>query len=236
MPIKPYRGASRDRLTAIINAQNRTPRVEGTDFSYGAVEEADGPMRSNTRVTLTPIPPNKFIRPVTVTYKRIPISALLLLPPTERRNIVVETAPFTTRGLIAEINLAYGLDLAATEIDNISYSEAGASLTLRILPGNYAWLPGEVQLPVTRLYNINSIIGNVLAGFDDPATLPGLDFDTLIDGLYKDQTLFVTDLLAGFGQGPRGPALEFKTLINGLKKDRTLFITETLDGFEELEL
>lgn len=260
MPIKPYRGSSRERLTAIINAQNLTPRVDGVDFEYGPPEIWSGPINSNTRVILTPLPPNVYIGPWPITYKRLPIGALLLLPVEEKRNLVVQDFPFSTHSILAEINDAYGLNLAEDEVEDIAYEGDPATVTLRILDGNYAWMPSEVQLPVNYIYDVNDVISNPLDGFDNPPLvdvndilanpLDGFDNPPLIDVAdiisnpldgFDNPALFdVNDILAnplpGFDNPDYVPELGFAYLINGFYEDDSLFIDDTLDGFSSVEL
>lgn len=255
MPIKPYRGRSKDRLTAIINAQNPYPRTEGVDFAYGPVQEWSGPIDSNTRVVLTPIPQETYIGPVPVTYTRQPISILAQLPQTERRTLIVQNFPFTTHGILAEINDAYGLDLTTDEIQNISYTTDAPTITLRILAGNYAWLASEIELPASYIYNLSSVIGNPLSGFENDTlveistiigqTLNGFDnqdkfeissiIGNPIPGFDNQDLLelsaIVNTPLNGFDNPDFVPDLGFNYLINGLYVADDLFIVNELEGF-----
>lgn len=255
MPIKPYRGRSKDRLTAIINAQNTTPRVEGVDFEYGPVQVWSGPIDSNTRVILTPIPQDVYIGPVPITYKRRAISILMSLPPTERRTLVIQNFPFTTHGIISEINDAYGLDLVVGEIENISYQTDSQTVTLRILAGNYAWLPSEVELPASYVYDISTIVANPLTGFENPTpteidtiignVLSGFDNQDIIDIVniinnplsgFENQDLIelssvINNPLSGFDNPNYVPDLGFAYLVNGLYQADDLFIVTELEGF-----
>ncbi len=256
MAIKPYRGRSRDRLTAIINAQNPTSRLEGVDFTYGPVQTWTGPLDSNTRVILTPIPANTYTGPIPITYKRLPIQAILQLPVDERRTLVVEDIPFSTHTILSEINDAYGLDLEATEVDEITYSTDPATVTLRIKNGNYAWLPSEVELPARYIYDVSEVVTGQPTGFDNPSLTDISSSTTAILAGFENQPLisitsFIANPISGFENIPTVdigthipnsmnsfdnpinlPELGFISVLDGFNIVETdLFIATELSGF-----
>lgn len=166
--IKPYGGSSRARLTKLLNQTNSTDYVDGVDFGYGApVEELRE--RTNTSVEITPL--REGFRTQKVNYRRLSISALAALPPTEVWPVSVTTWPFSVRANLARINQALGLNLTPEEVhDDVYFDEGQNRLELRITGTSYAWIRSSYLFKITRdtpLYEVWT--STILNGLHPPA-------------------------------------------------------------------
>jgi hypothetical protein len=180
----PYSGPSNTRLTALINQDNNTNRIEGVDFTYGAPSSFSGPGGVNTKVTLTPLAGTQYYGPQDAFYHRLPISVLADLPGTLRRSIVVTALPFTLHSILSEINAALRLNLTTQEVINQTFSDERDNYPLTIdETRSLAWAGGVFQIPT--ILNINGIplhqaVGNSkLNGYEeapDPNIDIGLNF------------------------------------------------------------
>lgn len=138
--IKPYFGLSKDRLVNLINSDNQTSLELGVDFDFGSLSSISGNGGRNTTIELLSANQGSFTN-TNVNYTRLLISVLGLLPATEIDYVNLPKLPTSTHAVLEEINRALGLSLEATEVEDITYSEANVQYPLTIKAGSMAWLP-----------------------------------------------------------------------------------------------
>lgn len=138
-----YSGTSKDRLTALINTDNETTLVEGTDFTYGQIEVVLGDSSYNTQVKLIADPSTEK-SDVKVKYNRLPITAAETLAGAPI-TLTELTFPLTMRDLITEINVELNLDLDPSEIEDTEYLLAPEDdiIVLTIAPNSMGWIEGS---------------------------------------------------------------------------------------------
>jgi hypothetical protein len=132
-PDQPYAGSSKQRLTDLINAANKSSLIEGIDFEYGSVEELKNHPKHNTQVRLIAKKPG--VSDVKIRYTRLGIDVLAHLPPEMLGEVLIESFPFSVKQSIGRINDALGLNLTADEVENYIFKDA-----------SYAWLPSEISV------------------------------------------------------------------------------------------
>lgn len=144
-PPRPYGGLSKQRLTDLINAANKSSLIEGIDFEYGSVEELKNHPKHNTKVRLIAKKPG--VADVQISYTRLGIDVLAHLPPEMLGEVLIESFPFSVKQSIERINDALGLNLTADEVENYIFNEMRETYPVRIKRGaSYAWLPSEISV------------------------------------------------------------------------------------------
>jgi hypothetical protein len=144
-PDQPYAGSSKQRLTDLINAANKSSLIEGIDFEYGSVEELKNHPKHNTQVRLIAKKPG--VSDVKIRYTRLGIDVLAHLPPEMLGEVLIESFPFSVKQSIGRINDALGLNLTADEVENYIFNEMRETYPVRIKKdASYAWLPSEISV------------------------------------------------------------------------------------------
>lgn len=169
--VKPYSGLSSDRLTELINSDNRSALVEGVDFTYGNPIGYSGPANRNTQVTITPVSGAKYKGPKDLHYRRLELSVLDNLPPGSVAKVEIPSLPFSIHGILNEINIALGLNLTVDEVHDATFDEKLPEYPLRINEDiSLAWLDVDYQFKVHHIGdNIpleDVIVFNVLDGLE----------------------------------------------------------------------
>lgn len=164
--LTPYEGRSVDRLVSMINADNQTDYVIGTDcnIASGPLVVTAGPDGRNTKVLIDPLPASGYTEQQEVFYWRLGIDALSRLPVGSVDAIERPTIPFTTHEVLDTLNAALGLDLIASEVENLTYTQEASEYPLTIKAGaSYAWLPSTYMFQVTftdQNFSLGSAITN----------------------------------------------------------------------------
>lgn len=167
-PQRPYGGASKQRLTDLINVANDGSLIEGIDFEYGSVEELKNHPKHNTQVRLIAKKPG--FADVLIKYTRLGIDVLAHLPPELLGEVLIESFPFSVKQSIDRINDALGLNLTADEVENYIFSEMRETYPVRIKRGeSYAWLPSEISVKAKYSILLSLVWPNTqLAGLYPP--------------------------------------------------------------------
>lgn len=165
---KPYSGSSRQRLTDLINAVNGESLIEGIDFEYGVMRVGSNQPGSNTRVVLQSKREDRV--DTEVHYTRLGIDVLAHLPPEFIREVVIDELPFSIHKKLDEINESLGLNLVATEVEDIHFQDERDEYPLRIAPNqSLAWRGSEFNFKVRRALDLASTYpNNTLVGLVPP--------------------------------------------------------------------
>ncbi len=165
--VKPYKGLSRNRLTALINEVNGKGRVENVDFTYGLPRAELGPNGENTAVTLTPVPGTSYEGPQDIHYTRLPISVVGELPYNVIEPAFLPTVPFSIKNVLPEINRALGLDLTPDEVVDRQYNAHQSTYILTINESrSLAWVGSiEFQATTVRLTPLDELLSTERDGF-----------------------------------------------------------------------
>lgn len=148
--LTPYSGLSAQRLTAMINQDNRSSLRLGIDFTLGLPQEFEGEGR-NTQVVMTPVPGTRYKGPETVYYKRLALDALNRLPEGSVLPVEIPQGPFWIHDILPQINEGLGLNLTAEEVVNQYHEEEFPSYPLRIDSSkSLAWVDFEFTFVVVR--------------------------------------------------------------------------------------
>lgn len=146
--LMPYAGTSHDRLTELIKTSQPKPLPQGVRFVFRNVVEIPSQAEGDTRVSVTPYLQDIPKVEQQVLYYRLPIDVLHELPEGSVLPIENIVWPTTLHEILPILNEALGLDLLPTEVENYAINEKPVRITLRILPGNLAWIPGPYYFNV----------------------------------------------------------------------------------------
>lgn len=162
--IKPYAGKSNDRLTTLINADNRliaeeageeyVDLVEGVDFTYGIMAAAVGPGGRNTKIEIIPTDLDNFTTS-TPGYTRLSIDTLSQLPEDYTDPLEILTYPFSIHDILDEINAALGLDLTPEEVVNTVINTPAMRHPLTINATSVAWIASTYNFRTTFSATLN---------------------------------------------------------------------------------
>ncbi len=168
--LTPYSGSSAQRLTAMINQDNRSTLRLGIDFSFGLPTSFEGEGR-NTQVVMTPVPGTRFKGPETVYYKRLTLDSLNRLPEGSVIPVEIPQGAFWIHDILPRINAGLGLSLTPEEVINQYHDEETPTYPLRIDSSkSLAWVDSEftfivvreepaVDVPLTDVIPVNYLSG-----------------------------------------------------------------------------
>lgn len=144
-----YSGLSADRLTALINATNKTNLVEGVDFNYGNIKEVKV-VGANTQMQIL------FLGALAgykdrVFYNRIDLKHLAKIGPETGNELYVASLPTTSHNLVEQLNLLYGTDLRDGDIEFKRYSKIEPVFEIVASAQSLAWI-GSIYMTVR--YNV----------------------------------------------------------------------------------
>lgn len=141
--LTPYRGLSTQRLTAMINQDNRSALRHGVDFTFGQPELFADNNGRNTRVKLISLKPDRY-RDEWVYYRRLPLTALDRLPSGMVHPVAIASLPFSIHQILPQLNAALGLDLVPSEVQDANFSTPQSDYPLRIVDANsVAWYDSD---------------------------------------------------------------------------------------------
>lgn len=140
--LTPYIGKSNDRLTAMINKDNKSTLQEGVHFTYGAVEDHTDADGRNSKIVLTPVPGTKFKEAAEVYFWRLDLAVLGELPAGSIDKVYNVTLPTSIHQLLPRINAALGLTLQPAEVKDTAIATQVATADIEIEAGSLAWLAG----------------------------------------------------------------------------------------------
>jgi hypothetical protein len=161
----PYVGLSPARLTDLINSDNSSSLVLGTDFTFAQPQAYSDSAGRNTKVKMVPVDPTKYA--VTeIHYWRLPLTVLNEIPAGSTPVMIAQT-PFSLHDILDQINGTLGLNLTPDEVIDQSFSAKQASYPIHINElVSLAWLDSDFQFqaqfpvpPVTNLFPNNSLPG-----------------------------------------------------------------------------
>lgn len=149
--IMPYAGTSHSRLSELIKKSQPTQLPAGVTFEFRNVVAPPSTTPGDTKATVTP-----FLKGVPkpaqdVSYYRLPLDVLYELPEGELLPLEYIVWPTTLHEQLPYINERLGLDLLPEEVENYSITQQPVRITLNILPGNLAWIPGPYYFNVDNV-------------------------------------------------------------------------------------
>lgn len=135
-----YAGGSQDRLLSLINVQNGTNLVVGTDFSFGPLSVVNAEGR-NTRLKVFPLDTTAFPEDEYILYTRLSLEVLNEIPQDEFTRVSIPSLPFSIHDILPQINAALRLDLTLFEVVNDTFTELRTHYPLTIRGNNsLAWV------------------------------------------------------------------------------------------------
>lgn len=146
--LMPYAGTSHDRLTELIKNSQPSALPPDVRFVFRNVVALPSQEVGDTRVSVTPYLHDVPKMEQQVLYYRLPIDVLYDLPEGSILPIGGVVWPTTLHELLPQINIALGLDLLPNEVENYAINEKPLRITLNILPGCLAWMPGPYYFNV----------------------------------------------------------------------------------------
>lgn len=198
----PYAGTSNQRLTDLINSDNSSSLVEGTDFTYGTPAVLTGNANYNTSVELVSKQEGKAN--TTVNYNRLGFDALKPIS-----NTTVKTPRIGVSALVGkkvsdyltELNAQLSTDLTLSEITDtdllvggtdpfVNVASNSAVVTLDPVADNLAWNAGAQSLwyvkdTVSGNVTYNGEVNNFIT-YADLCAQVSLPTDNLYQGSSKD--------------------------------------------------
>lgn len=164
----PYQGSSAQRLTDLINNDNDTTLVLGSDFTFGPMSVYVDEAGRNTQVALIPGPGTRY-KAATVHYTRLGIDTLSELPDGSLKAVAVGPTPIVIHDILPQINFALGLTLTVDEVQNNTFGERLDSYDLTIRENaSLAWLGSTFQfaarhpdepVPIDEVFLITNLSG-----------------------------------------------------------------------------
>jgi len=151
MPIqKPYAGTSVDRVVGLMNLDNQSSYVLGTDFNIIKITTGSAVAGTNTTLQYESLVDGRVSG--VVYYTRLPLS--VLQSRTDLDKVDVDSFPTSIHALLPRINAALGLDLATDEVIDTQITSPQLKYRLTITENNPAWLPGSYYDFETTLQNV----------------------------------------------------------------------------------
>lgn len=150
--IKPYAGTSFDRLSALIS-KAQTPVLPSTvSYTFTDLREGTGPLEGATDITVVASIGSRVDPPEDVTYQRLSIDVLSLLPPGEVVLVPAIEVPFSIHQTLDKINTALGINLLPEEVVDEEFTEQKELYPLTIDGNNsLAWLNSVYQFKMASL-------------------------------------------------------------------------------------
>lgn len=150
--VKPYKGQSLARLIELIENAQPIPLPQQATLELGipTAEDAAGTTGVDAVVI---IPQDDRLPAVKLTYIRLSLDVLKDLPAGELLDFDDVVYPTSTHKILDIINDRLGLDLLAEEVEDIDLPTAPLEMPVKILEGNYAWIPGLYYFPLLNLPN-----------------------------------------------------------------------------------
>lgn len=146
--LTPYEGLSHDRLTELIKNSQPKPLPVGVSFEFRNVVALPSQTFGDTRVSVTPILQGIPKVEQQVLYYRLSLDVLHELPEGSILPIENVVWPTTLHALLPYLNECMGLDLLPSEVENYAINEQPVRITVNILPGCLAWVPGPYYFNV----------------------------------------------------------------------------------------
>lgn len=140
----PYEGTSANRLVALINADNETSLVLGTDFTFGVPSAITGdPDNYNTKITLVAPEESEFVD-TPIKYNRLPLSDVEDMFE-GGISFNIEAFPFSIRENLPLLNAQLNLNLDEDEVEDTIYTEAtdDGNYEITVADGSLAWVPAS---------------------------------------------------------------------------------------------
>ena len=141
----PYIGTSEDRLVTLINDDNDSALVLGTDFTFGSPTAIVGdPDNYNTKLTLI-APEESEAVDTQIKYNRLPLSDVLDALEEGGDSFEIDAFPFSIRESLPLLNTQFGLELTEDEVEDTVYTEAtgDGNYQITIADGSLAWIPAS---------------------------------------------------------------------------------------------
>lgn len=162
--LTPYIGFSPQRLSDLINVDNHSALLLGTDYTNSPPQPYYDAAGRNTRMVLTPTDANHL--PVEIHYTRLPLTVLNDFMPGTIQPIPIPSLPFTLHGILDLINTNLGLNLSPDEVPDQTFTSMQESYPLRINQAvSLAWIDSDYHFPV--VFPVSTVIPRTsMAGFD----------------------------------------------------------------------
>lgn len=150
MATHPYKGSSSDQVLNLANGQNSKTYQLGVDFNWGDVEPAQASGGRNSRIRLISLKAD--YADDWLYYRRRPPASIAKQPEGDIQEIEMPALPTTTHAILDLINEALGLDLAADEVENLTYSEVASEYPLMLKATSLAWTSGTYMFKVVSQF------------------------------------------------------------------------------------
>lgn len=143
--ILPYKGTSHARLSQLIRDGQNPVLPSNVNFEFG--QPSQGPHTENpgsTTIATVAYAPQRRDPSIDIDFFRLAGDAPKRLPPGELIPFDPILFPTSVHAILPQINQALGLDLVDSEVEDTALPTLPVNgLTIKILPGSLAWLPGE---------------------------------------------------------------------------------------------
>lgn len=148
--VKPYKGQSLARLIKLIKDAQPFPFPQTATIELGVPTTGAG--EGITEIDATAVISQDKRQPtVGLTYIRLSLDVLKNLPEGEILSFDDVVFPTSTHKILDVINHRLGLDLLATEVEDTDLPTRPSEMPVRILEGNYAWIPGLYHFPMLHI-------------------------------------------------------------------------------------
>lgn len=148
--VKPYKGESLARLIKLITDAQPFPLPQQVKLELG-IPEAEGDEGVTGVDAIAVISQDNTQPAVRLQYIRLSLDVLKNLPEGEILSFNDVVFPTSTHKILDIINDRLGLDLLATEVEDIDLPTRPDEMPVRILEGNYAWIPGLHHFPLLSI-------------------------------------------------------------------------------------
>lgn len=167
--IKPYAGTSKDRLSALISKSQTPVLPSAVSYVFSNMREGTSSVDGATDITVVASIGSRVDAPEDVSYQRLDIDVLSLLPSEEIELVPALEVPFSIHDILGEINTALGINLLPEEVVNEEFTEQSEIFPLTITSESLAWVPS------VYMFRMASLDIDLQVAIPDPV-LEGLEY------------------------------------------------------------
>lgn len=138
----------------MVNRANKKNLVYGVDFIFGVPTADSGVDGRNTKVDVIPLRNLNKYKMADVSYARLSVNVLNLLPDGFTKPVLIHAVPFRIHEILPRINEALGLDLVPEEVEDALCESVDELYTLTIKEGSLAWLPSSIEFVAQHVTDI----------------------------------------------------------------------------------
>ncbi len=170
--ITPYVGTSQARLAELIRSAQQPPLPTAVQYAFSNLRLGTSSVDGATDVTVVASIGPRTDPPQDVSYERLSIDVLSLLPPEFIETVPAQQVPFSIHDILPQINTALGINLLPEEVVDEVFTESREVYPLTISEtASYAWYGS------TYYFKMEPVISDIELSVAIPITvMDGLEY------------------------------------------------------------